>query len=78
MPVVRDALRSLAVTLFHLVMAKPWFPRVFRARFQDSQIIEKGFDFFPNHGKLLAFLSQDSSSCSHAGIASGCSHRIIN
>jgi len=37
-------------------MAKAWFASVFCARFQDSQIIQKVFDFLADDGKLLTFL----------------------
>ena len=37
-------------------MAEPWFPCVYRAGFQDSQIIQKVFHFFADRGKLLPFL----------------------
>ena len=47
----------LTVPLFHLVMAEAWLASVFGARFQDSQIIQKVFDFLANQGKLLTFLS---------------------
>src|SRR6266567_3672597 len=45
------------VSFFHLAMAKAWLGSVFCARFQDSQIIQKVFNFLADHGKLLTFLS---------------------
>ena len=54
-------LASSSVPLFHVIMAKARFACVFCAGFQDSQIIQQVFNFFPDRRKLLAFLSHRSA-----------------
>jgi hypothetical protein len=44
------------ITLFHLVVAKMPFARIFCAGLQNIKVIKKGFDFFTDFGKLSPLL----------------------